>query len=350
MLNLKFTNRKELSKFEYDSKKEFWKRLEVDKEVLKELNQRSTINGLMRIGIFIMFLLISVYASLYVRSYSWLSAIFMLYIYYFFYGFFVAIGHELQHKTVFGMKFNWLNEIMFFLVQTIMWNSPSYARISHRLHHRYTMVRGIDPETDWPEVITSKWLSKLLLQLILKIFVIGAIFELFNTIKLQILRIIGIKDNMMKNHCSEKDIKVIRIESIIILCIHMGILGLSIVQKRWELLLFITLAWQIGSGIEILWHATEHIGRLYNVNNHILNTRSVKVNPFIKLIFWGLDDHVDHHLFPSIPSKNLPKLHKIIATDLPEPKNMIDCWREMFEIAKEKDSHPENEYVPITFL
>ncbi len=30
----------------------------------------------------------------------------------------------------------------------LLWNSPRYARSSHMLHHRCTMVRGMDPECD----------------------------------------------------------------------------------------------------------------------------------------------------------------------------------------------------------
>lgn len=347
MMQLEFTPRSELSAYEHNSEKEVWKRPELDREVLKQLSQRSTVNGLLRIGVFIVFLVISAVATLYVVRNSLFLAIPLLFIYYFIYGFFVAIGHELQHKTVFAKSCDWLSEIIFFIIQAIMWNSPRYARISHQLHHRYTMVRGVDPETNWPEVITSKWLRKFLLSLILRILVIGAIPELIYSVKQQIHRIMGKKDIMMSNHCSDKDIGVIRMESLAILMIHVAVIIGAILFRRWELLFFVTFAWQIGSAIEALWHVTEHIGRLYNVNDHRLNTRSVRVNPFIKLIYWGLDDHVDHHLFPAVPSRNLPKLHNFLEKHLAKPMNIIDCWREMFAIAREKDKHPQTEYVPI---
>jgi fatty acid desaturase len=347
MMQLEFIPRSELSVYEYNNKKEGWKRPDLDREVLKQLSQRSTMNGLLRIGIFIVFLAASAVMTLYVSRYNLFLAIPLLYIYYFFYGFVVAIGHELQHKTVFAKSFDWFSEILFFIVQVIMWNSPRYARISHQLHHRYTMVRGIDPETNWPEVITVKWLRKFLHGLILRILVAGAVPGLFYAVRQQIQRIMGKKDLMMSNHCSANDIRAIRMESLAILLIHMVVVIGAILFRRWELLFFVTLAWQIGSAIETLWHATEHIGRLYNVNDHRLNTRSIQVSPLMRVIYWGLDDHVDHHLFPAVPSRNLPKLHRILAEDLAKPRNMIGCWREMFAIAKEKDTHPKIEYVPI---
>jgi fatty acid desaturase len=113
------------------------------------------------------------------------------------------------------------------------------------------------------------------------------------------------------------------------------------------LLLFVTIAWQIGSAFEQLWHMTKHVGRPYNVNDHRLNTRSIHVSRFIKLIFWGLDDHVDHHLHPVVPSRNLPKLHRILEKDLPDPDTIFGCWAEMFEITREKDIDPRREFVPV---
>lgn len=64
------------------------------------------------------------------------------------------------------------------------------------------------------------------------------------------------------------------------------------------------------------------------------------------MLYWGLDDHVDHHIYPAIPSRNLPKLHALIGKDLPEPRNIIGCWREIYAIAREKDQNPTHEYVP----
>jgi fatty acid desaturase len=341
----KFASRGELAGYEWDNQRKDWKRPRVDKEVLKALSERSTLNGILRVAYFVLLLAVSAAAAVYVSRYNPWLAIPVLYLYYFFYGFWVAIVHELQHKTVFAA--DWLNEGFLSFVQTIVWNSPTYARISHRLHHRYTMVRGVDPETDWPEVITSRWLRRFLAYLVLRILVVGALVELAKAVWQQVERAAGKKDRMMREHCTEKEITAIRLESLAILLVHAAVAAAAIVFHRWELLAFVTLAWHIGSPMEILWHATKHIGRPYNVNDHRLNTRSVRVSGFIKLIFWGLDDHVDHHLYPVVPSRNLPRLHRILEKELPEPDNVFGCWAEMFEISREKDRDPRREYVSV---
>jgi fatty acid desaturase len=347
MTDMAFVTRDELADFEWDNQRKDWKRPELDRAILKDLSERSTLNGLIRIGYFVLLLTLSAIATLFAARIHVLLAIPVLYIYYFFYGFWVAIGHELQHKTVFAKSADWFSEVFYFFVQTIMWNSPRYARISHKLHHRYTMVRGVDPETDWPEVVTSKALRKVLFTLISQILVVGAVWSFMKMVAIQVKRIAGVKSPMMRDHCSKKDIVVIRIESLAILLIHVSVIVVALWLRRWELIVFITIAWQIGSPIEGLWHNTKHIGRPYNVNDHRLNTRSIRVSRFVNLIFWGLDDHVDHHLYPIVPSRNLPKLHKELEDQLPLPNSIFGCWAEMFTITREKDSNPDNEYVAV---
>ncbi len=347
MSSTSFVSREQLSDYEWDNQRKDWKRPPIEKEVLRELSERSTINGLVRVLYFMGLLTLSALATVLVARYSIWLAIPVLYVYYFFYGFWVAIGHELQHKTVFAKSADRLSEILFFFVQTLMWNSPTYARVSHKLHHRYTMVRGHDPETDWPEVITTKWLRRFLLSLVLKILVVGAVVDLVKHVATQVSRIAGRKNWMMRDHCTQKENRAIRLESLGILAIHVAVAASAVFFRRWELLVFITIAWQIGAPIEVLWHATKHIGRPYNVKDHRLNTRSVKVSWFVRTFFWGLDDHVDHHLYPAVPSRNLRKLHRILEKDLPEPDNVFGCWAEMFEVAREKDRDPDREFVSV---
>ena len=342
-----FAAREALGEYEWDNQRKDWRRPFVDRAVLKELSERNTLNGLVRILYFMALLTAAAVATVLVARTSRWFAIPVLYGYYFLYGFWVAIAHELQHRTVFGRRAGWLNELFFYPIQTLMWNSPTYARVSHKLHHRYTMVRGYDPETDWPEVITTGWLRRHLARLIANMLVVGAIVDLAKDIRTQVVRAAGRQDWMIRDHCTPAERRAIRWESAGILAVHVAVAVGAIVFAVWELLAFITIAWQIGSAFERLWHDTKHIGRPRNVKDHRLNTRSVRVGWFIRSFFWGLDDHVDHHLYPAVPSRNLRKLHRILEPHLPEPERIFGCWAEMFEIAGEKDHDPTREYVSI---
>jgi fatty acid desaturase len=347
-MNLTFTPREELSDYEWDKQAKRWRRPDISVETLKELSKRSTWNGLGRFGLYLSLLIFSAWATLKVANVSIWLAIPVLYIYYFLYGFWVALAHELQHKTVFGKGADWFSEILFFFVQALVWNSPRYARISHKMHHRYTMVHDVDPETAWGINQDQELVRAVLFKQIRSILVIGAVGEWFRAVRCQIERLAGKRDELMQTFCSEEDVRAIRIESAGILVFHALVLTAAIAFRRWEPIVFVTIAWQIGGPFELLWHNTQHIGRLKNVNEQRLATRSIKVNPLVKLLYWGLDDHVEHHLYPAVPSYNLPKLHKLLSPMEAKPQGLFDCWREMFAIGTEKDVRPQNEYVPVT--
>lgn len=348
MKPLQFTDRSALGDYEWNHEKKEWIRPPLDRDVLKSLTKRSDLIGVARVLLFLAFLGGSAAMTVWVAGFSLWGAIPWLYLYFFFYGFWVAIAHELQHKTVFGKWLEGPGEVLFFFIQAMIWNSPRYARISHQLHHRYTMVHGMDPETAWPRVITRRWLRRHFLAKVSKVLIVGAVVQLVADVIKQLSRVLGFKDAMMRDHCRPADLLVIRLESAAILVVHAAVVTWAVATQNWFPLAFVTIAWQVGSGIEGLWHQTEHIGRMCDVNEMRLNTRDVKVSWFLNLIYWGLDDHVDHHLYPAVPSHNLPKLHAILAKDLAFPKNVVDCWAEMFAIAREKERNPNNEFVPVS--
>lgn len=347
-MQAKYISRDQLGNYEWDFDKKHWNRPKIDPKIIKELSQRSNLHGIIRVTLLTVAYIVLAFSAIKVAEYNFLLAIPIIYAYWFLFGFIIALAHELQHKIVFDKSLNWLSEGIYFIVQTLVWNGPVYARISHRLHHRYTMIRGYDPETPWPDVITSKWIKRFLLGQMLRILVVGAIYDVFKWTWILLKRTLGIKDTMMQDHCTDKQIKMIRLESAFILLFHYGVIAVSIWLRLWQPIVFITIAWHVGWAIEGLWHNTEHIERLYNANDFRLCTRSIRVSPFTRLIYGGLDDHVDHHMFPGVTSRNLPKLHKLLADQLPQPKTMIQCWKEMLTTAKEKDKDPNIEYVPET--
>jgi fatty acid desaturase len=304
-----FAARAELAEYEWDSNRKDWRRPRVDREVMKKLSERSTINGLLRVAWFVLLLAAAAAATAVVGLINLLLAVPFLSAYYVLYGFWVALAHELQHTTVFGEKADWFSEALFRFVHALVWKTPTYARVSHRLHHRYTMVQGVDPETGWPDVITTRWLQRFVLGHLLRILVVGALIDLARSALTQVERAAGRKNRMMREHCTAREVRAIRIVS--------------------------------------LWHSTQYIGRPYDVNDHRLNTRSIRVSGLVRSTYWGLDDHVDHHLYPVVPSRHLPKLHRLLERGLAVPDTIVGCWAEMFRIAREKDRDPKRELVSV---
>ena len=43
-----------------------------------------------------------------------------------------------------------------------------------------------------------------------------------------------------------------------------------------------------------------------------------------------MEYHLTHHMFPTVPSYNLDKLHRLIKNQLPKPNNgLIDAYKEI---------------------
>ena len=72
------------------------------------------------------------------------------------------------------------------------------------------------------------------------------------------------------------------------------------------------------------WHMvmtgyTQHIGLAEDVLDHRLNSRTVYINPISRFIYWNMNYHIEHHMFPMVPYHALPALHDEIKADCPPP-------------------------------
>ncbi len=207
------------------------------------------------------------------------------------------------------------------------------------------MVFGVDPETEFPEVITTRWVWKELLKIIFTVLTLG-IPAFFKALWILIKRIRGKTNPLVLAHASAAEKKKIQIESLAILLINLAALALLIVFQQWHLIFLLMLAPRIGLSIVSFWFLTEHIGMMYNSSDQRLCTRGVKVSSVVRFFYGGLDEHVEHHLFPAVPSRNLTKLRESISWKIPERYNVIQCWREILAIARRKETHPEDVLVP----
>lgn len=86
-----------------------------------------------------------------------------------------------------------------------------------------------------------------------------------------------------------------------------------------------------GAWHHVLTGLLQHGGLAENVIDHRLNSRTVLMNPVSRFIYWNMNYHVEHHMFPMVPYHALPKLHEMIKHDLPAPTpSMLAGYREMF--------------------
>ena len=95
------------------------------------------------------------------------------------------------------------------------------------------------------------------------------------------------------------------------------------------------------------WHHVmvgllQHGGLAENVTDHRLNSRTVYMNPISRFIYWNMNYHVEHHMFPMVPYHALPKLHELIKHDLPKPNPSIwHAYRDVFPVVLRQLRHEE---------
>jgi fatty acid desaturase len=123
---------------------------------------------------------------------------------------------------------------------------------------------------------------------------------------------------------------------------------MSIVFGFWKLILLywiVPLA-TVFLAIRYVRNVAEH----YAVEHeHVLNESRAVIAPFWELWLiapWGLNYHLEHHLFPGVPCFRLAELHKILMTREPYPQ-IAHITRSYFTgLLHDVATHHDNKAVP----
>jgi len=97
----------------------------------------------------------------------------------------------------------------------------------------------------------------------------------------------------------------------------------------------------INGWLFFLCNATQHVGLHNGVQDFRLNTRSFVLHPAISFIYWRMNWHTEHHMFPAVPCYNLGALHEAIKHDLPPPPvGILGVWRVIVTALREEAANP----------
>jgi Na(+)-translocating NADH:ubiquinone oxidoreductase F subunit len=96
-----------------------------------------------------------------------------------------------------------------------------------------------------------------------------------------------------------------------------------------------------GTWLGVLYGVTQHAGLAENVLDHRLNCRTVYMNPINRYLYWNMNYHVEHHMFPLVPYHALPALHEAIKDDCPPPyPSILASYREIVPAVLKQISDP----------
>ncbi len=226
--------------------------------------------------------------------------------------------HECSHGTAF--KTQWKNDVVYQIASFMVMRNPVVWRWSHSRHHTDTIIVGRDPEI---VAMRPPDLFKLLLNFFM---LIGYPLALRDMLRQASGKVSDAEKDFIPEQEQHKVVFVARIWT----AIYLATLALAIYMRSVLPFMIIGFPTMYGAWHMVLTGLTQHVGLAEDVLDHRLNCRTAYMNPFSRFIYWNMNYHVEHHMFPMVPYHQLPRLHSEMKSDCPPPYSSIAaCYREI---------------------
>jgi fatty acid desaturase len=228
--------------------------------------------------------------------------------------------HECGHGTAF--KTPWMNEVVYQIATFMVLRAPTPWKWSHARHHSDTYIVGRDPEiaSPRPPIYVILWLEI--------VHLYGGTFNLKKMMK----HCFGIMDEQEKDYVPESEYRKTFWEARIHTLIYLIVIFACIWRGDILPALLIGLPRFYGSFLMLLFGLTQHIGMYEDVLDHRLNTRSFYTNRIFRFLYWNMNYHIEHHMFPMVPYHALPKLHEEVKHDYPQTSpSLYAALKETFQ-------------------
>ncbi|MGO4915049.1 fatty acid desaturase family protein [Pseudogemmobacter sp. W21_MBD1_M6] len=306
-----------------------WYHTDVPRKEMKALMQRS--NGPAIRDSIVLFGLMAAFAAAGVTLWpSWWSAPFWL-AYGVLYGSAMdSRWHECSHGTAF--KTGWMNDIIYQIASFMMVRNPVSWRWSHARHHTDTVIVGRDPE-----IVAMR--PPALMRIVLNLF---GIVDAVNGWARMLLNASGRLDPEEATYIPDTEKpKVISVARLWV-AIYAAVIALALATQSILPLMIVGLPRLYGAWHHVMTGVLQHAGLADNVLDHRLNSRTVYMNPVSRFIYWNMNYHVEHHMFPMVPYHRLPELHARIKADLPAPNTSIwQAYKQVIPALKRQLSYED---------
>ena len=226
--------------------------------------------------------------------------------------------HECGHGSAF--KTRRMNRFVYQIACFCMIRDPDCWKFSHVRHHSDTIIVGRDPEIAIMRPV-------IILKMMANLFgLIDAKDGLYRMAVHVTGRMVPDEETYVDATFYPSVYRTARIW----LGIYASTIAAAVVFSSWVPVLLIGLPRLYGCWHMVICGWLQHGGLADNVNDHRLNCRTVYMNPVSRFIYWNMNYHVEHHMFPLVPYYRLPELHKECSWDFPRPNtSFADGYRQM---------------------
>jgi fatty acid desaturase len=226
--------------------------------------------------------------------------------------------HETGHRTAFRTR--WLNDVIYQIACFMLLREPTVWRWSHTRHHTDTLIVGRDPEIAVPRPPS-------VVNMALNVFALRSTATALRALVVHACgRLTAEECTFIPNRERWKVRWVARSWLGILLTIAATCLASHSLLPA----VLIGLPTIYGGFLLLFLSLTQHAGMAEDVLDYRLNSRTVYMNPLFRFLYWNMNYHLEHHMFPMVPFHALPKLHDLIKADCPPP--YPSCWAAYREI------------------
>lgn len=218
-----------------------------------------------------------------------------------------ARWHEAGHGTAF--RTDWLNDALYEVASFLVLRESVPWRWSHTRHHSDTIIVGRDPEIAVPRPPD-------LVEMFLKCFNYRAWRRYLTNVTLHAFgRITPVEATFIPPAEYPKVFRRARVYAAIMLTVA----ALCVWYRTWLPLVFVFGPNLYGAWLMAVYGWTQHAALAENVLDHRLNCRTIYMNPVHRFLYWNMNYHTEHHMFPLVPYHQLPRLHALVKDDCPAP-------------------------------
>jgi fatty acid desaturase len=230
--------------------------------------------------------------------------------------------HECGHGTAFRTR--WLNRTVYQLASFMMLREPTIWQYSHRRHHMDTIIVGRDPEI--ASVRPPRFVSMALNMFALKSGPIALLHVMSHAV--------GRMTEEEKCFVPAAAWAQVYRSARIWLAIFGAVLTACVITRSILPAVLVGLPSFYGGYLTPIFGWTQHAGLAEDALDHRLNSRTVYMNPLSRFLYWNMNYHLEHHMFPMVPYHALPQLHDIVKPYCPPPypgliaayKEIISAW------------------------
>ena len=206
-----------------------------------------------------------------------------------------------------------MNNALYEIASFMVMRESTLWRWSHTRHHSDTIIVGRDPEIAVPRPPNLR-------KMFLGVFSIPSYQKYFTQI---LTHTTGRMLPEEKTYIPESEFPKIYFRARLYVIIYAIVIGAALYSQSILPIMFIGLSQFFGTWLSNIYGYTQHAGLAENVLDHRLNCRTVYMNPIHRYLYWNMNYHVEHHMFPLVPYHNLPRLHALLKDDMPTPYGSI---------------------------